>query len=418
VGFLDSAVLSTEQVMDSLGRAGIGADLVIIDGCGGLYDRNTSSGGVDSDADRIAMLSTPSILIVDFDDITASLAAVAQGFINFIDAPVIDGIIVNKIARHNAAKSSPGDMLSRCNRLFSELHLPRCLGCLPTYSCGASLPPRHVVQEANATALPFKLFTELENIVATNVNLDELLVIAQSAQPLAYHDISSRVSRGESRIAVASDNCFQVCYQDNLNLLRAHGAELLTFSPIADTALPHDIGGVYLPGGCLREYGETLERNETLLALLADFVKRGGALFSEGAGSAMLCRSFKPIGSDRAFRGAGVLPFDAVEASQHRNQATVTLLEHSVFGEFGQQVRGLMTGEWHVSDRNAGQGDDYVVIDTLRFEGGNGSVFHEGYSISTSSCSTFNFLHFGANPEFAGAFVEAVSDYQKVRSKP
>jgi len=50
------------------------------------------------------------------------------------------------------------------------------------------------------------------------------------------------------RIAIGRDVAFSFLYPANLDLLRALGAELLFFSPLADTNLP-DCDAIYLPGG-------------------------------------------------------------------------------------------------------------------------------------------------------------------------
>jgi cobyrinic acid a,c-diamide synthase len=61
-------------------------------------------------------------------------------------------------------------------------------------------------------------------------------------------------------IAVARDPAFMFLYPANLETLRAMGATLKFFSPLADEAVPAEADAVYLPGGYPELHAEQLSQ--------------------------------------------------------------------------------------------------------------------------------------------------------------
>src|SRR5699024_8792017 len=57
------------------------------------------------------------------------------------------------------------------------------------------------------------------------------------------------VKRPGYRLGVALDDAFSFYYQANLDALVRAGMELVFFSPLADSALPAGLDGLYLGGG-------------------------------------------------------------------------------------------------------------------------------------------------------------------------
>ena len=68
-------------------------------------------------------------------------------------------------------------------------------------------------------------------------------------------------SPGKLRIGLAKDEAFCFFYEDNLDLLRSMGAELVAFSPVHDGHLPENLDGLLLYGGYPELNGKALEEN-------------------------------------------------------------------------------------------------------------------------------------------------------------
>lgn len=410
---LDTSILSPEQVCAAVGQAGRGADIVLIDGTRGLYDEVPDGGASLGDAALARMLGAPVVMVVDVPTIATSMAAVVRGFVEFPNAPRIEAIVANRVQGHaRAVIEDTRHELQRCEELMRTYGLPTCVGCIPEVPLKGSLPRSVCFQEKNYTAVPLQLLNELENLIATHVQVDELVTVAGTSQPFEFQDVLPIVPRGECRIAVADDSCFGFCFQDNIDLLRLYGAEVVSFSPLADSGLPRSIGGVYIPGAYLAEYGETISANKNLHRALREFCDAGGVLYSEGAGTAFLCKTFRPRGSDRTFEGVGLIPAHAVEQqSPGHHIVRASISEDSVLGNIGSPIAGLAINDWQIKGREIGLADR--IVDTLRIESRGGLSAQEGYSVSGQSCSTLHFLHFGSNPEFAHFLVLAAATHQK-----
>jgi cobyrinic acid a,c-diamide synthase len=363
------------------------------------------------------MLGAPVVLVVDAPSVSASVAATVRGFVQFPGAPIVEGILANRLqGPHGTHLSNTQREIRALDDLLHSYQLPACLGCIPEVVLKGELPPSGCLQEANHTAVPLQLLNDLEQLVLTHIQVEDLVNIAGTAQPFEFEDALPIVPRGECRIAVADDSCFGLCFQDNIDLLRLYGAEIVSYSPLADSGLPRSVGGVYIPGAYLAEYGQTISTNKNLYRALKEFCDAGGVIYSEGAGTAFLCKTFKPLSADKAYEGVGLIPAHAVEHQTTGRQVAVraSIIQDSVLGNVGAPIAGLATDEWQIKGREIGNTDK--IVDTLRVERAGHTSIQEGYSVSGQSCSTLNFLHFGSNPEFARFMVLAAATHQKTGS--
>jgi len=123
------------------------------------------------------------------------------------------------------------------------------------------------------------------------------------------------VLRG-TRIGIARDRAFSFLYHANLDLLRALGAELVFFSPLADAELPA-VDSVYLPGGYPELHLNELSANRSMAAALRKHVDRGKPLYAECGGMLYLLESLTDVNGHRAGL-AGLLPGSAVMQTRLR----------------------------------------------------------------------------------------------------
>ena len=394
---IDNNLLDEKMLARAAYRAGVGADLILIEGTGGLYDTPDPETLRGSDAFVAKSLKCPVVLVVDGSKFGASLAAVIRGFTGFSEGVDIVGTIANRIAERNEFGESVKENIN--NSLRSAGFEP-LIGAILETELEAELPSGPAQQQENKTLLPRQFLVDIEKLVSEHVDFDQLLELAKGAPAIEYDDIDNEPQGRTTRIAVADDSCFCLTFQDNYELLRYFGAELVSFSPLADNALPPKIGGVYVPGAYLRDYGPDLARNSSMRNSIKEFAANGGAIYSEGSGTAFLSREFE-IDGER-YEGAGVLNGTAQAVSELAAYSKATTLSDCVLGEQGATLTGYSTGEWKMID-------DEGASFSLRVSEGGDKGYPEGYSPTSGAVMTFQFFHWGSNPQVARSFVEAAT---------
>ena len=100
------------------------------------------------------------------------------------------------------------------------------------------------------------------------------------------------------RIGVARDRAFCFYYEDNLDALRAAGADLVAFSPLDDRELPDALDALYVGGGYPELWAEALTANVNMKTAVRRFIESGRAVLSavtakQKPGEAGLLLSFR-----------------------------------------------------------------------------------------------------------------------------
>ena len=116
------------------------------------------------------------------------------------------------------------------------------------------------------------------------------------------------------RIGVAFDDAFCFYYPENLELLEDAGAEIVTFSPLEDHALPRDLGLIYIGGGISEAFVPKLAANLPFLESIRRARMHGIPVYAEGCGLQYSARSLRTSDGE-IHQMAGLIPIDvALEA--------------------------------------------------------------------------------------------------------
>jgi cobyrinic acid a,c-diamide synthase len=393
---LDTWMVPPARVRSLFIRAA-SADLALIEGVMGLYDGSDYDSESGSTAEVAKLLGAPVVLVLDAGKIARSAAAVALGYQRFDDTLPLAGIIVNGVAGEGHGRGVAA-------AVEKATGLP-VLGWLPREE-DLEIPERHLGLVPTAEPGRWQEFTRAAGAaVSRHLDLDRLLAITRQTggrkeDPLFLTPVSCPLS--PVRIALARDEAFHFTYEDNLDLLREAGAEVVPFSPLHDEALPPRTAGVILGGGFPEVYAGGLSANRAMHAALRDAHHRGLPLYAECGGLMYLTQALRD-GDGMTHRMVGLLPGDCEMGGR------LTLgyrVAHSAgnswfLGE-GESVRGH---EFHYSAWH-GRPNDLPPAYFLLPRSGMGEPRPEGARLG-SLWASYIHIHFGAKPELASRFVAA-----------
>lgn len=401
---LDDRLLSSGQNLVAAYQATVGADIVVIEGVrGGLYDGVGASSLRGSTAEMAGLLHTPVLLVVDPTGLNQSIGALVKGYADSARDFEVVGSVLYRAVLGEGELHSKREHFDGIMQLFGTAPV---FGTVPDLNSDTTLPEGEFRQDVNRTSLPRQFLLDLASLISRHVDVDTVVAQASRAVPIGISDYDHRPSSRRARIAVSDDVCFSLSFQDNLDLLRYYGAEIVTFSPLADAELPRRVGAVYITGAYMTDYGAEVAANSSMKQSLLDFSAAGGVIFSEGAGSAYLCKSFRIPGGG-TFDGVGIIPAQAVPQSAKFGYTDIVTVDESILGRAGLIAKGIVTNEWRISGEEP-------LIRTLRLSQIGTPSVPEGYSPGAQALCTFSLFHMGSNPEMAKNLVDAAEVVHKI----
>ena len=256
-----------------LHAAALEADLVIVEGVMGLFD------GQPSAADLAGRFGLKVVAVIDAGAMAGTFGALAWGLQHYRESLPFAGVLANRVASAGHAAMlqdglrEPAQWLGGLAR-STDFTLPeRHLGLVMDQELGDALARLDAVADALA-ATPLGRMT-VQDLQAWAVNFEP-------PDAAADPDFAADALQGRT-IAVARDAAFCFLYAANLDCLRAMGAELVYFSPLADDALP-PCDALWLPGGYPELHAPKLVANTAMKAAIHRHVQTGKPVWAECGG--------------------------------------------------------------------------------------------------------------------------------------
>jgi cobyrinic acid a,c-diamide synthase len=175
--------------------------------------------------------------------------------------------------------------------------------------------------------------------LAAQLDVEALLAAATPSQPLPPAVVAAAISR-HTRVAYAEDDAFWFTYPETLDALRAAGAEVVPFSPLADRDLPRDAGAIWIGGGYPEDHARQLESNAPLRRALREAVDDGIPVYAECGGLMYLAEELRTADGVFAMAGAIEGATSMAEPRLHIGYREATVASSSPFDSAGTVVRG------------------------------------------------------------------------------
>jgi len=375
---LDTWMLSSDAVLGvfARGTAGAGAgavadvDIAIIEGVMGLFDGRAGPPPNGSTAEVATLLQAPIILVLDARAMAQTAGAIVLGMTSAMPGVRIAGVILNRVAGEAHA--------AMCRTAIEDVAGVPVLGWLPR-DPAIGIPERHLgLLQSHEHPIDFD---RLVMLIEEHVDIDAMIRVAQAAPSLELAEPAVIEAKRKAVIGVARDAAFSFYYEDSLDLLRAYGAEIKFFSPLADEAPPEDAGLLYFGGGYPELHAEALAANTRMLNAVRAFKK---PIYAECGGLMYLCEGL-----------AGLIPAVA-EMSQKLTMGyrELEVLADSPLAVKGQRLRGH---EFHYSTITpTGSADAAYRLPDGRTEG----------VITQNVLASYVHVHLGSDPRLAERLVD------------
>lgn len=352
---LDSFFVNEPVLNYLLSKNCKGMDIAVMEGVMGYYD---GAGGITSKASAYevaSMTKTPAVLIVNCKGMSVSIVPYIKGFLEYKENSQIKGVILNQM---------PAMLYPRVKQLIeSELEV-QVLGYVPKVE-DCVIESRHLGLILPNEIADFKeRLAKLAKVLEETVDMEKLLLLAESApdleEEIPWDEDSEYAFQLEQpvRIGVARDEAFCFIYEDNLQLLRNMGAELVEFSPLHDEKLPKDLYGLIFYGGYPELFAKQLEENRSMREAIKKAYEKGMPVIAECGGFMYLHETMEDMEA-KPHKGVGIIKGEAYRTSKLGRFGYISL-KSKVNRVLEEKCDEIPAHEFHYFDSTS-CGSDFVA---------------------------------------------------------
>jgi cobyrinic acid a,c-diamide synthase len=379
-----------------LDKNGRDSDISIIEGVMGLFD---GIGETASSYQLAADTKTPVIAVINCKGMSGSIGAIIKGFLTYRQPNVIVGFIFNQLSQGLC-----GEVKKICETLGTEY-----LGYLPKID-DCTIESRHLglLTACEIDNLKFKMQLLASRLEET-VDLNRISALSEKAGNLTFHAPDSPVKKAETpvKIAVAMDRAFCFYYEDNFDLLREAGCEIIPFSPLEDKELPPDISGLIIGGGYPELYAQELSENTSMLDSIALKIKNGLPTVAECGGFMYLHKTLENA-DGQLFNMVGAINGKAYKTQKLQRFGYIHLTAKTD-NLLCKKDEGFPAHEFHYWDSTA-CGDSFTA------KKASNSLTWSCVHSSKNIFAGFPHLYFYSKPEIVNNFISKCLEYNNGQS--
>ncbi|MEV4610598.1 cobyrinate a,c-diamide synthase [Neorhizobium sp. LMR1-1-1.1] len=328
---LDSWAMAPDLLRHLAREQADDAELILIESAMGLFDgivTEPNRSGAASDLARLFGL--PVLLVLDVSGQSQTAAAIACGFMHYDPNVKMAACVLNRAGSERHKKLS-GDAIEALGMPVVGTVLRDPTLTLPERHLGLVQASEHPEMDAH--------IDRLADAMERSLDLDAIFAAAKPFDIPSGSTEKALPPPGQ-RIALAEDAAFTFLYPHIKRQWRAMGAEIITFSPLADEAPPADCDICWLPGGYPELHARRLATAHNFKAGLKSFAETK-PVHGECGGYMVLGEALEDAdGVTHAMTGLLSHATSFAKRKMNLGYRQARLLGHSAIGSANDLIRG------------------------------------------------------------------------------
>ncbi len=373
-------------------------DISVIEGNRGIFDGLDVEGSC-STSHLAKTLNAPVTVVVDCTKVTRTVAALLLGLNQLEDDFRVRGVIFNRVAGPRHRK-----ILTRSVEKYTDVEV---LGSIPKLKTNP-IPERYMGLISDKEYESEKSLDDLSYVVQDNVDIGGVVDIAKSSTPISTTPFPwpDLIIQDQVNIGVIKDSSLWFYYEENLELLKRLGANLVEMSLLSRVDKNNKIHGLYLGGG----FPETQAKGLSKMVEVRDWIRKmasmGMPIYAECGGLMYLCKEI--VINDVSYPMAGIFPH-RIEIYKKPQGHGYTRAEVVLKTPFFTQGARFVGHEFHYS-RCVLQGSSCEF--SLKLTRGSGILDKMDGLVFKNTFASYNHIHALHIPAWGKNFVRAAKIFK------